>query len=92
MIKRDDIDLVINSSFSYRHVEISMAIMDAGKHCLSEKPFAQKVADVDMLIKKAEEKNVLLTVFQQSRFVPWFEQVKSVIGSGVLGRIFGKLL
>ncbi|HEY3297290.1 MAG TPA: Gfo/Idh/MocA family oxidoreductase, partial [Armatimonadota bacterium] len=87
MLKRDDLDLVVNATPSYLHVPLTLEIMDAGHNVLCEKPFARKVADVDKMIAKSKETGKLLAIYQQSRFAPYFQQVKKVIDSGVLGRI-----
>lgn len=87
MLQRKDLDLVVNASPSHEHVRISKEIMDAGINVLCEKPLARKVSEVDELIAKSRETGKLLAIFQQSRFAPYYRQVRKVIDSGVLGRI-----
>ncbi len=87
LLARKDIDLVVNSSFSHLHVPITREALLAGHHVLCEKPFARRVADVDSLIATAKKAGRTLAVFQQSRYAPYFRQVRQVIDSGVLGRI-----
>ena len=81
------IDFVVNASFSHQHLPITLDLLDHGFNVLCEKPFAHTAAQVDKLIVKRNETGKMLAVFQQSRFAPYFEQVKKVIASGVLGRI-----
>lgn len=87
MLGRRDLDLVVNASPSHLHVPISLELLEAGFNVLCEKPLAAHVADVDKLIAAAREADRLLAIYQQSRFAPYFEQVRKVINSGVLGRI-----
>ncbi|MDD3927206.1 MAG: Gfo/Idh/MocA family oxidoreductase [bacterium] len=87
MLKRDDLDLIVNASPSHLHVPVTMEVLDAGFNVLTEKPLARKAADVDMLIQKAEATGKLFAVFQQSRFAPYYLQVNKVIDSGLIGRI-----
>jgi scyllo-inositol 2-dehydrogenase (NADP+) len=54
---------------------------------LCEKPLAHRVAEVDELVEASKRSGKLLAIFQQSRFAPYFLQVREVITSGVLGRI-----
>lgn len=54
---------------------------------LCDKPLARTAKDVDLLIETSEKTGKTLVPFQQSRFAPYFLQVKRVIDSGVLGRI-----
>ena len=87
LLKRDDLDLVINATQSHMHVPVSLEILRAGFNCLTEKPLANRAGDVDRLIAGAKKAKKVLAVFQQSRFAPYFVQVRKVIESGVLGRI-----
>ncbi len=87
MLKRDDLDLVVNASPSHLHVPITAEALDAGFNVLTEKPLARKAADVDMLIAKAKAAGKFFAVFQQSRFAPYYLQVNKIIDSGLLGRI-----
>ena len=87
LLKRDDIDLVINASPSHLHVPISREFLEAGFNVLCEKPLADNAADVDKLTAAAKKSKALLAVFQQSRIAPFFEQIRKVIDSGVLGHI-----
>ena len=85
--KRKDIDIVINALPSHLHVPVTKDFLRAGFNVLCDKPLAKKVKEVDMLIETAEKSGKILAIFQQSRYAPYFQQIKKVISSGVLGRI-----
>jgi predicted dehydrogenase len=87
MLKRKDVDLVVNASLSYMHVPITLEILKAGFNVLCEKPLASRVKDVDKMIAAAKKARRLFAVFQQSRLSGYFMQIQKVIKSGVLGRI-----
>jgi len=87
LLKRNDLDLIVNSTPSHLHVPVTLEILNAGFNVVCEKPLARKVEEVDMLIEAAKKSGKVFTIFQQSRFAPYFRQVKKVIDSGVLGRI-----
>ena len=87
MLKRTDLDLVVNATPSPLHVPVSLEIMDSGHNVLCEKPLARHASDVDRLVAKSKETGKLFAIFQQSRFAPYFQNVRRVIDSGVLGRI-----
>lgn len=87
VLARRDLDLVINASPSDQHVAISEELFAAGHHVLCEKPLARRAVEVDRLVVAAARAGRTLAIFQQSRFAPYFRQVRQVIGSGVLGRI-----
>jgi len=85
--KRRDLDLVVNATPSHLHLPVTEQVLKAGFNVLCEKPFGRCVADVDRVIATSKKVGKTLAVFQQSRFAPYFQQVKTVVDSGVLGRI-----
>ena len=87
LLKRDDLDLVVNSSPSHLHVPITREAFEAGRNVLCEKPLARRASEVDELIELAKSKGRFFAVYQQSRFAPYFQQVRRVADSGVLGRV-----
>ena len=87
LLKRNDLDLVVNSTFSHLHAAVTREALLAGHHVLCEKPFARTVAEVDDLIAISEKTGKRLAIFQQSRYAAYFQQVRRIIDSGVLGRI-----
>ncbi len=87
MLKRDDLDLVVNASLSHDHAPITLEIIRSGHNVVCEKPLARRATEVDQLIKAARDAGVVFTIFQQSRYAPYFRQVRQVIESGVLGRV-----
>lgn len=87
MFKRKDMDLIINALPSHLHVPVTKEILAAGFNVLCEKPLARKAEEVDMLMKTAKKSGRVFAIYQQSRFAPYFQQVKKVIKSGVLGRV-----
>lgn len=83
----EDIDLVVNASFSEMHYPITKALLLHGKNVLVEKPFARSRYECDDLIKLAKEKGVTLAVFQQTFLAPFYLFCHDVIKSGRLGDI-----
>ncbi len=84
---KNDIDLVVNATFSEMHYPIALDLINHGFNVLSEKPFAASVHECNTLIAAAKEKGVTLAVFQQTFFAPFFLHAKSVIDSGKLGEV-----
>ncbi|HOQ30309.1 MAG TPA: Gfo/Idh/MocA family oxidoreductase, partial [Armatimonadota bacterium] len=85
LMKRTDIDLVVNALPSHLHVPVTLEFLKAGFNVLCEKPLAHTVADVNRLIAASQRSGKVLAVFQQSRYAPYFVQIQKVIASGVLG-------
>ena len=87
LFERDDIDLVVNSTFSQMHYPITRDLLLHGKNVLVEKPFARSRYECDELIKIAEEKGLTLAVFQQTFFAPFYQFAYDLAKSGKLGDI-----
>jgi len=83
LLKRQDLDLVVNATPNHLHMPIALDLWQAGHHVLVEKPLARRVKDVDAMIKAATKAGKLFAIFQQSRFAPYFDKVQQVIDSGV---------
>jgi scyllo-inositol 2-dehydrogenase (NADP+) len=87
MAANEQLDLIVNASPSHQHFPISLELLNRGFNVLCEKPLAKSPEEVDQLIAASKRSGKLLAVFQQSRYHPAFQQIRKVIGSGVLGRI-----
>lgn len=85
--KRDDIDIVINAAPSDVHYSIAKDLLENGMNVIVEKPFARNRYECDTLIKLANDKGLILAVFQQSLLTPYYLETKRVVESGVLGDI-----
>jgi len=83
----DDIDLVVNASFSEMHYPITRELLLHGFNVLVEKPFGRTRFECDELIRIAEEKKVTLAVFQQTFLAPFYLFAKELATSGKLGEI-----
>lgn len=84
---KNGIDLVINSTISNEHYEITKNLLEHGLNVVVEKPFARSRYDCDTLIKTAKDNNAVLGVFQQSFFAPFYIKAKDVIKSGIIGDV-----
>ena len=87
LLAQDDLDLVVVSTPSHLRVPAAAAAFEAGRNVLCEKPLARRASEVDGLIALAKKKDCFFAVYQQSRYAPYFQQIRKVIDSGVLGRI-----
>jgi len=83
----DDIDLVVNATYSETHYSITRDLLLHGKNVLVEKPFARSRYECDELIRIAKEKGVTLAVFQQTFLAPLYEFTYELAKSGKLGEI-----
>lgn len=83
----DDIDLVVNASYSELHYPITKDLILHKKNVLTEKPFARSRYECDELIKLAEENGVVLAVFQQTFLAPFYKFAYEISKSERIGEI-----
>ena len=84
---RNDIDLVVNATMSMDHYAVTKDLLEHGFNVVVEKPFARNRYECDDLIRISKEKGVVLAVFHQSLFAPFFVKAKEIAKSGKLGEI-----
>ena len=87
LFARDDLDLVVNASFSHLHYPITKDLLEHGKNVVVEKPMGRTYFECSDLIKTAKENGVTLAVFHQSLFAPYYVVPKAVMDSGKIGQV-----
>ena len=87
LLDRKDIDLVVNAAYSHRHYDITRDLLLHKMNVLVEKPFARTHYECDELIKLAQDKGLVLAVFQQTFLAPFYLFAKELAASGKLGEI-----
>lgn len=85
LFARDDIDLVVNATYSNLHYPITKDLLEHGKNVLVEKPFARTYFECNDLMETAKRNGVTLGVFQQSFYAPYYRKVKEILASNKLG-------
>jgi len=85
--KRDDVDVVIVAIPPRYHAEVSIKLLESGKHVLCEKPIATNLKDAWEMITKAQKSGVKLCIDYQNRYLPSYSKLKEIISSGILGEI-----
>jgi UDP-N-acetyl-2-amino-2-deoxyglucuronate dehydrogenase len=84
---RDDIDLVSICTPPYTHTELSVQLLNSGKHVLVEKPMASSLEECDQMIAAAEKAAKILSVVGQNRFRDPIMKLKQVLDSGKIGKV-----
>jgi len=87
LLALEDVDLVVNATYSQMHYPITRDLLLHGKNVLVEKPFARSRYECDELIKIAKEQGVTLAVFQQTFLAPFYRFAYETSKSGILGEI-----
>lgn len=85
---REDIDLVVNASYSQMHYPITRDLLCHGFNVLCEKPFGRTYYECQDLINTAKANGVIVAAFHQTLFSPAFLKAREIIDSGVIGEVF----
>jgi len=87
LVARPDLDLVVVATPNDAHHGLARDALRAGKHVVVDKPFTIASADADALIGLAEERGLILSVFQNRRWDSGFLALRAAIEGGGLGEI-----
>ncbi|MAG94276.1 MAG: oxidoreductase, partial [Planctomycetaceae bacterium] len=88
LLERDDIDAVDVCVPNNLHKEICLAVAEAGKIILCEKPLALNAEEGEEMCEAVEKAGVPNMVWYNYRRVPAVTLAKQLIDEGRLGRIF----
>lgn len=82
-----DLDLIVIATPNDSHLPLAEAALKAGKHVVVDKPFTLDLAEARKLVQLARAENRLLSVFQNRRWESDILAAKSILASGVLGKV-----
>lgn len=86
-LAKSSADLYIITTPHHLHYVQAKQILEAGKHVLVEKPFVMRVSEGEELIKIAEEKQVVLSVYHNRRWDSGFLTLQKLVKEHSLGEI-----
>jgi predicted dehydrogenase/nucleoside-diphosphate-sugar epimerase len=69
------------------HCALTLQALDAGCHVFVEKPMAESVTECDTMIKRAREKNLVLSVDHSDHFDPVIMRALQLVQSGACGEV-----
>ncbi len=67
------------------HAELTVRVLEAGKHCFVEKPLAQSVPDAERAVAAANQSRRILMVGHLLEYHPGVQLLKELADSGELG-------
>lgn len=82
-----DFEMVVIAVPLSQHAPIALACLDAGLHVLTEKLMAHNITECKQMIRKAEEKGLLLAVGHQRHYSVLYDNANDLIKKGLLGDI-----
>lgn len=87
MLNANTVDAVCVATPDDRHFSSAMAVLDAGKHVLIEKPSVLTLQELDQLVAKAEAKGVLAKVVYHKLADPDHKKLRTLYQDGVLQHV-----
>ncbi|MGV8907441.1 MAG: Gfo/Idh/MocA family protein [Propionicimonas sp.] len=87
LLSDPDIELVYNPSPNSEHARWNLAALRAGKHVLSEKPFASNTAEARLVAAEPNPNNLVVFEGFHYRYHPTYLRLLDLIGSGAIGEV-----
>lgn len=81
------VELVVVALPHHLHRDVVIGALRAGRHVHVEKPMATSVADADAMLSAARAAGRQLSVHQQRRWEPNFQQVLRLVHEGAVGPV-----
>jgi len=88
MLKDPEIQMVTITAPNKFHRDIAVAVAEAGKHVVVEKPMAMTLAECDEMIAAAERNGVFLFYAEELFFTPKYVKAKEMADQGAFGRVY----
>ncbi|MFF5971765.1 Gfo/Idh/MocA family oxidoreductase [Streptomyces sp. NPDC012769] len=87
LARADELDLVVVASPNKTHVPVATAALKAGLPVVVDKPLAATAAEARGLAVLADERGLLLSVFQNRRWDNDFLTLRALLADGALGEV-----
>ena len=88
LLGREDVHAVHNCTPNNLHYEVNRALLEAGKHVLSEKPLTMTSAESAELVRLARRAGVVTAINFNYRGYPLVQQARGMVQRGELGDLF----
>jgi predicted dehydrogenase len=88
LLNNPEIQVIHNCTPNYLHYQITMDVLAAGKHIVSEKPLSMNERESAKLVIAAKKANLVNAIDFNYRGYPLVQQAKQMIADGELGSIY----
>jgi len=85
LLKRDDVEIVVNLTVPLAHTDVSLAVLNAGKHVHSEKPLGVSVAEARKVMDLAEAKGLRVGCAPDTFLGGGHQTARKLIAEGAIG-------
>ncbi len=87
LLNDPEVDAIYIATPNHRHMDDSLACIQAAKAVLCEKPFALNLAQAERIASAARQRKVFCMEAMWTRFIPAVIEAKRAIDSGAIGPI-----
>jgi predicted dehydrogenase len=87
LLRKDDVEIIVNLTVPAVHVEVGLQAIAAGKHVHSEKPLGLSVLDARRLLDAAEKKGLRVGCAPDTFLGGGHQTCRGLIDSGAIGRV-----
>ena len=88
ILLKSDCDAVSICLPNYLHKDVTIDLLDSGKHVLVEKPLAKNVVEGIEMLDAAKAANKDIFYCENNMYAPSFSKAKEIIEEGALGKIY----
>jgi predicted dehydrogenase len=85
LLKRDDIEIVVNLTVPLAHTDVSLAVLNAGKHVYSEKPLGISVDEARKVIELAAARDLRVGCAPDTFLGGGHQTARKLIDDGAIG-------
>lgn len=86
LLKRDDVEIVVNLTVPLAHTDVSLAVLNAGKHVHSEKPLGVNLVEARKVMDLAAQKNLRVGCAPDTFLGGGHQTARKLIDDGAIGR------
>lgn len=87
LLEKADVDLLAICTPHNTHADLAIQCMEAGKHVVTEKPFAITTAECDAMIEAAARNDVMLSTYHNRHWDGWILGAVERIRGGMIGDV-----
>ncbi|MFI4911928.1 MAG: Gfo/Idh/MocA family protein [Sedimentisphaeraceae bacterium JB056] len=88
MLNDKSLDVIHNCTPNFMHLQVNKDILNAGKHCVSEKPLGINSEESAELVELAKAKGLVNAVNFNYRYYPLVQQARAMVSNDELGQVF----
>jgi predicted dehydrogenase len=85
MLKRDDVEIVVNLTVPLAHTDVDIAVLRAGKHVYSEKPLGVNTIEARKVMDMANEKGLRVGCAPDTFLGGGHQTARQLIDQGAIG-------